>query len=170
MDIKPFIEDSISRNRNRTVELIRGLAQDELSWRPGPQANPVGFVFFHIVRTEDVFFHRSIERLAEVWEKEGWAARMPAPAAGWGTNWTAEQVADFQCPPAETLLAYGEAVRNSGLQVLKGLSVSRFTEPVRPNRPDYTVANALQSIITHEAHHQGQIDYLVGLLKNKFTL
>ena len=80
-------------------------------------------------------------------------------------EWTPEELGRFT-PALPDLLSYMSAVRESVLANLSKLDMGRFGEHPRPDRPDLTVANFLQLVASHEAHHQGAIEYLVGLMKS----
>ena len=45
--------------------------------------------------------------------------------------------------------------------------MTRLPESLRPDRPEFTVAYYLQQAVIHEAQHQGQIEYIVGLMRQE---
>jgi uncharacterized damage-inducible protein DinB len=164
MEFIEYIAEALTRNRAATLNLVKDLTPEQLIWQPSPEANPIGWLLWHIGRAEDFYFHRAITRQGDVWEREGWNAKFNMPARDSG-NWTPETIAAFVPPPLPGLLTYLDAVRSSALSIVKGLDAKRLDEHPRPDRPQTTIATLLQSAITHEAEHRGGIEYVIGLMK-----
>ncbi|MBI4200601.1 MAG: DinB family protein [Chloroflexi bacterium] len=172
MDAQEFVRFAIERTRGATLAMVRDVRQEDLAWRPGPEANPIGFLLFHIFRSEDRLLHRLLGGTDEVWDREGWDRRWrlppPPPDAAelWftGNSWTPAQVAAWKAPAKEELLAYGEQAHRSGLEVLPKLDPAQWHVLVRPER---TRAFYLHLVMHHEAQHQGQIDYVAGILRTR---
>ncbi|MCS7206630.1 MAG: DinB family protein [Dehalococcoidia bacterium] len=175
MDLREFVRASLERTRQRTLQALQGLTPEQWHWRPYPGANSIAFLVFHIFRVEDRYFHRWLSAEGEVWTKEGWERHilLPPHSPGvdpvWttGNSWTAADVEAWVPPPMETLLRYGERVRQSAITVLKGLDFSRLDYAPRADRPQFTLAYYLYQASHHEAEHQGQIDYLKGLFPQR---
>ena len=122
-----FVEMAISQSRNATLALVSGLDRDQLMWRAGPEANTVGFLVWHVFRTEDRYI-RFLTGEEETYTADGWKDRWPLPdtitgdraALTTGNSWTSDEVGAFDIPPIEELLAYGEAVRGRVLELVAG--------------------------------------------------
>ena len=177
MDVRDYVADTIVRTRAGTLGLVQGLTPEQLTWQIAPDANTIGFLLFHTLRVED-YFLRVLGAEQELWRRDGWDRRWtlpdpPADAAGiWftGNGWTPENVASFQQPPLDEMLAYGAAVREAFLDHLRTLDLSRLQEMVWPRRnPTATVAHVLQMVVHHESEHQGHIGLLLGLLRSSKT-
>jgi len=166
MEVKEYIAESLQRNRARTLDIIKDLKPDELTWRPGPEANHIAFLLWHIGRAEDGLFNRSIMGREQVWVKDGWDKRFHLKPEDSGGGWTAQQVAAFAPESLDLVLQYMAAVRKSVLQGLPKLDPSRLGEKPQPDRPDWTIGAMLQILVAHEAHHQGAIEYLKGLKRS----
>ena len=82
MDVTEFVAFCMERNRWNTLQSIEGLSQGDLTWQPHPSANPIGFLLFHIFRTEDRYVHRVLGERDEVWEQDGWDRRWVLPPHG----------------------------------------------------------------------------------------
>jgi len=173
MDLRDLVAEGMDRVRRLTLQTVEGASPEDLAWRPGPEANSVGFLLWHIFRVEDAYFHRWIQPVGEVWEAHGWHRRyrlVEGEEVGpkeTGFGWPPERVARFRPLPLEELLAYGNAVREGAMRVLRTLDLARLGEHPRPDRPDWTVATLLLNAIAHEAHHQGAIAYLLGLRRSR---
>ncbi|MBI4200602.1 MAG: DinB family protein [Chloroflexi bacterium] len=173
MDLREYVAQALERTRQRTLDMVQDLRQEDLAWRPGPEANPVGFLLFHVFRSEDRYFHVWLSPAGEVWSREGWDRRWPMPQPPpdapdqWttGFSWTPQHVGAWAPPPREELLDYGQRVRKSALLVLGRLDLGLLPVPVRPDQPLRTRAYFLYQASHHEAQHQGQIDYISGLRK-----
>ncbi len=175
MDVRDFVIESVERARRTTLEMVQGLTHEQLRWQATPDANPIGFLLFHTFRTEDRYIHRWVQPVGELWERQGWNARweLPSPPSNsdpiWtvGNSWTTEEVVSWTPPPLEDLLAYGEAVRSSTTEIVRNLDTDCLSEAPRSERPQMTIAYYLYQTTHHEAQHQGQIDYILGLMKSK---
>ena len=163
MDLREYIVESLEQVRARTLNVVKELTPEELAWRPGPEANHVGFLLWHIARAEDALYHRFVAGAEQVWTAREWNRRFGLKPEDTGGGWTPQQVAGWTPPPLRDLLQYMGEVRESVLAGLRQLDVSQLEEKPWPDRPDQTVANILQLLVIHEAHHQGAIEYLVGL-------
>jgi hypothetical protein len=171
MDLREFILHSMERSRQLTLNMVKELTPEQLGWHSGPEANSVGFLLFHVFRVEDWYFHTMLSTAGQVWERAGWSRRwhLPIPAGdrrNTGNSWTAQEVAAWQPPPLSELLDYGQAVRSGAVQALRALDLARLEEVVRPDTPLWTVAFVLHQASHHESHHNGQIDYVLGLRKS----
>lgn len=165
MELREYIAESLEQVRARTLDLVKELTPDELVWRPGPEANHTAFLLWHTARSEDALFNRFIAGCEQVWTARGWHRRFGLKPDDTGNGWTAQQVARWTPPSLQDLLRYMGEVRESVLAGLKDLDLGRLGEKPWPARPDRTVANILQLLASHEAHHQGAIEYLVGLMR-----
>lgn len=166
MELKKYIAESLNETRARTLRVVKDLTPEELAWRPGHEANPIGFLLWHIARAEDGIYNRWIASREQVWTTHGWDKRFALKPEDSGNGWTAQQVADFVSPPLDDLLRYMAEVQESVLEHLPQLDLGRLGEKPNPDRPDWTISNMLQLLVIHEAHHQGAIEYLVGLQRS----
>lgn len=163
MELKDYIAESLERVRAATLNIVKDLTPEELVWRPGPDANHIGFLLWHVARWDDYPFHPYVVHREQVWIARGWYQRFGLKPEDTGTGWTAQQVAEWTPPPLQELLQYMNDAREALLVGLKELDMSRLGERPRPDRPEQTIANILQGRVMHEATHQGAIEYVVGL-------
>ena len=163
MELRNYISESLEQMRGRTLASVKDLTPEDLTWRPGPEANHVAFLLWHVARSEDALFNVWIMGGKQVWTTQGWHSRFGLKPEDSGRDWTPQQIGAWSPPALSELLQYMSEVRESVLTGLNKLDLGRLGEKPRPDRPDMTMANILQLIVTHEAHHQGAIDYLIGL-------
>jgi hypothetical protein len=180
MEMKEFIQnglENIKRVFDRTLDV---LTPTELKWQPRPDANSIGLILFHSIRTEDSSIHR-LQGKPQLWESEKWYQKFNKAIDDGGAHYTAEQVAAFVVPDLKELLAYAEAVRKNTLQYLKGLKPADFDKKVnlpppparmtipagRPAPPwppfNPIVGSMLLMLMTHLSEHAGEISYIRGL-------
>ena len=170
MNAVEFVAMAVNQTRSATLATVSDLDREQLTWRAGAEANPVGFLVWHVFRTEDRYV-RLLSGQEETYQTDGWKDAWPLPATiigdraamTTGNSWTSEEVGAFDAPPIDQLLAYGETVRNRALTLLRGLDPATLDQVPNPERPEWTTATYLRSMITHEFGHQQQMDYILGL-------
>jgi len=80
MELKIFIERALDGLQQHYYSALKGLTALELSWQPGPNANSVGFIFWHVTRVEDRLVVHFAQGKPEVWLRDGWHQRWGIPA------------------------------------------------------------------------------------------
>ncbi len=170
MNLLQFVEMAITQTRTATLTTVKELTREQLAYRAGSKANPVGFLIWHVFRTEDRYV-RTLTGQEESYQTDGWSNKwtLPATITGdrlamtTGNSWTPEEVGIFQVPPLAELLSYGEAVRERTLVMVRNMDTNKLEEVPNSDRPDWTSDTYLRSVLTHEFGHQQQIDYILGL-------
>ena len=163
MNLHEFIEQAFDREAKYLSEAVAGLTPEDLAWRPGPEANPMGWTLWHMYRVEDMWFQFFIQRQPEIWERDGWNQQFDLPTRDNGFGHTPEQVGGFPALDLELLNRYGEAVRATTLEYLRGLSPADFDRVPREQRPELSVGAIFRQVIGELYQHTGQIAYLKGL-------
>ena len=121
MALKEFIRRCLDQNYQSLLRSVEGLTPEELSWRPDPQCNSIGFLVWHSGRAQDFLVQTVIKGVPQISE-EGWADRFnrsPASPRDAGFGLTAEQLEAFQVPSVSVLLGYVEATRAKALEHLE---------------------------------------------------
>ncbi len=180
MEMKEFIQNGLENVKRGFDRTLDGLTPAELKWQPRPDANSIGLILFHSIRTEDSSIHM-LQGKPQLWESERWYQKFHKVINDGGAHYTAEQVAAFVVPDLKELLAYAEAVRKDTLEYLKGLKPEDFDKKVNmpptparmaipvgrpaPPRPPFNpiVGSRLLMLITHLSQHVGEISYIRGL-------
>ena len=126
MTLNEFIESTLEMEQNLLVEAVEDLTPEELTWQPGPDTNPMGWMLWHTIRVEDMWVQFFIQGQIEIWEREGWHEKFGLPTRDNGFGHTPEQVAAFPALDLGELLQYGQAVRAATLEHLRGLSTGDF--------------------------------------------
>ena len=165
MELNEFIADALEKEQELLAEALDGLTPEELTWRAGPEANPVGWILWHMLRVEDMWFQFFIQRKLEIWERDGWNEKFGLPTRDNGFGHTQEQVAQFPALDLAELLRYGAAVRAGTLEYLQDLTADDYAVVPREQRPEMSVGAICRQIVGELYQHQGHIAYLRGLLR-----
>ena len=166
MTLNEFIEDAFNVEHEFLMEALQDLTPEELRWRPGPEANPIGWMLWHMIRVEDMWFQFFIQRKLEIWERDGWHEKFGLPTRDNGFGHTPEQVGQFPDLDLAELLRYGEAVRAGTFEYLRGLTPEDFEVVPREQRPEMSVGAIFRQVVGEVYQHQGHISYLKGLLRD----
>ncbi|MDE2780441.1 MAG: DinB family protein [Chloroflexota bacterium] len=170
MNLNEFIESALNMEQRLLVEAVEDLTPEELTWQPGADANPMGWMLWHTIRVEDMWIQFFIQRQVEIWERDGWHEKFGLPTRDNGFGHTPEQVAGFPALDMQELLRYGEAVRAGTLEHLRGLSPEDFDHVPREQRPNLSVGGVYRQLLGEFFQHQGQIAYLKGLKRGSGAL
>ncbi|GAB3583427.1 DinB family protein [Calidifontibacter terrae] len=65
--------DGFQRSRDNVHRILEGLRAEQLLWRPGPKANPIGWLIWHLSRQQDAQTAALVDR-QQVWNAQGFAA------------------------------------------------------------------------------------------------
>ena len=165
MTLNEFIEDAFNIEHEYLMDALDGLTSDEIIWKPGPGANSIGWILWHMIRVEDMWFQFFIQHQPEIWEKDNWNEKFGLPTRDNGFGHTPEQVNNFPIYDLTEMLAYGSAVRTATLSYLKSMTAEQLDVVPREARPEMSVGRIFRQVIGEIYQHQGHIAYLKGLLK-----
>ena len=165
MTLNEFIEDAFNIEHEYLMDALDGLTSDEIIWKPGPGANSIGWILWHMIRVEDMWFQFFIQRQPEIWEKDNWNEKFGLPTRDNGFGHTPEQVNNFPIYDLTEMLAYGSAVRTATLSYLKSMTAEQLDVVPREARPEMSVGRIFRQVIGEIYQHQGHIAYLKGLLR-----
>lgn len=174
MLLRDFIEETLEDYNVRVSAAIEPLSQQEMLWRPGPEANCVAFIYWHVARVEDGWTNSFCKGESGVWLRDRWYERLGMPEQDSGFGYAAEQLAAFPEMPKDLLQAYFASVRSETLAFLGGLSEGDFDHvPNRTPFPEapgtvsrfrsFSIARMYRQLIGEEDQHLGQISYVRGL-------
>ncbi|HJN88462.1 MAG: DinB family protein [Dehalococcoidia bacterium] len=166
MTLNEFIEESLGKEHEFLMEAIQDLTPEELAWQAGPEANPIGWILWHMIRVEDMWMQFFIQERPEIWERDGWHLKFGLPTRDVGFGHTPEQVAQFPLLDLPDLNEYGEAVRGGTLEYLGSLGPEDYGRVPRERRPEMSVGAVFRQVVGELFQHQGHISYLKGLLRS----
>ena len=162
-DLLRYAFDQVDETLRRTLD---GLDPDDLSRRPGPDANTIGWLAWHLVRVQD----DHVAELAghdQVWTGEKWAERfgLPFDPSETGYGFDAEQVGAVRVSSVDLLVGYASAVHARTARYLEGLSDEDLDRVIDESYdPPVTVGVRLVSVLSDDLQHLGQAAYARGLL------
>jgi hypothetical protein len=170
MDSKDVIADGLSRIHRSLHLTLEGMPTEHLIFRPGDQANTIGWLAWHLTRVQD---HHLSDMAAcqQAWIADRWHEKFgkPADPLETGQRYTPEQVAEIRPASAQLLLDYHDAVYQRSLAYVNTLAPADFDREL--DEPQYsplpTVGVRLVSVLGDNLQHAGQAAYLKGLIENR---
>ncbi len=158
-----FIQIAVADLHGAMIGDVKVLTQEHLAWKPAPTANPIGFLFWHYIRTEDNMF-QSFRGKPSIWESEQWYEKLGMDATPQGTGFQEPAVEKVAALPLSELMAYAERVTISTEEYLKSLDDAGLDHILDPERPRRTIGMIVRNfILAHGWWHLGEIKYIKGM-------
>jgi hypothetical protein len=160
-----LLTDAFERIADGVPGVVEGLDEDQLTWRPGPDANHIAWLVWHLTRIQDDHV-ADVAGLEQVWTAQGFYDRfgLPFEPGDTGYGHTSEQVAQVRAP-AELLTAYLTAVHEQTTAYLAGVTADDLDRVVDTRwDPPVTLGVRLVSVADDDSQHLGQAAYVRGLL------
>lgn len=161
---RAILRDNFERIRELVVEITTGLTAEMSDYRPGPQANSIAWLLWHLTRVQDDHVS-DVADVEQAWTSRGWRERfaLPFPPADIGYGHDSAQVGDVHAD-AHLLADYHGDVHLATLEYLDELTPGEFDRIVdRRWDPPVTVSVRLVSVIGDCLQHLGQAAYVRGL-------
>jgi hypothetical protein len=160
--------DGLGRVRDTVHEVVEGLGEDELAYRPDADANPIVWLVWHLTRVQDDHI-AEVAGGEQVWTAGGWVERFrlpyDVPATGFGQS--SDEVGQLRAT-AEMLTGYHDSVHNASTDYLRGLTDDDYERVVDERwDPPVTLAVRLLSVLDDAIQHAGQAAYVRGLLERR---
>ena len=164
-----ILRDAYDRIPHELSGLLAGLDARTLLWRPDRDANPIGWLAWHLTRVQDDHV-AGVGRVEQVWTRDGFGDRFGLPyeveAIGYGQ--TSAEVGAFRVTDVDLMLDYHREVHEMTMRVLDRLDATApdegYARVIDANwDPPVTAAVRLVSVIGDAQAHLGQIGYLRGL-------
>jgi hypothetical protein len=161
--------DAFDRVHEDLPGLLDGLSEDDLRWRPDAEANPIGWLVWHLTRVQDDHL-AGVTGADQAWTSQGYADRfaLPYPREAHGYGQSAEDVGAFRAAVAD-LLDYHASVHELTRSVLSSVDEADDWDRVVDERwdPPVTVAVRVVSVVNDVLQHLGQAAYVRGLLERR---
>ena len=158
-----FVRTIIGEMHGAMVADVKDLTPEHLAWKPAPGANPIGFLFWHYVRTEDNLIH-SLMGKPSVWQAEKWHEKLGMDAQAQGTGFQEPDVDRAAALPLSEMMAYAERVFADTTEFLNSLDDAGLDRAPNPERPRGTVSMMLRNfIVAHGWWHLGEMKYVKGM-------
>ena len=141
--------------------------------RPAPGANPVSFIYFHVLRHWDrdinIYIRRQ-EPEADAWHRNGLSEALDyeplgigAYGIGVGYGYSAAEVEDVPAD-ANGLRRYHDVLEQETKQLLAEIDPTTFDDPMELDGRKYSGGQRLRHLVAHTYLHLGDIEYAKGLL------
>ena len=166
MKTAELLADAFGRISDVVHHSAAGLTADQLAFRPGPDANSIGWLLWHLTRVQDDHVSE-VAGTEQVWTADGWAERFALPfgdeATGWGQS--SEEVGAVRVASADLLTGYHDAVHARTLAFLATVTDAGLDTIVDERwDPPVSLGVRLVSVISDDLQHAGQAAYLRGLV------
>ena len=152
----------------KTLEkALAGLSKDELNYQPNRDCNTIGWIAWHLARTQDRFI-ANLNNNKQVWTDAEWYKKFnrSADANDTGFGHTSVEVSEFKSPDVSVLLGYYQAVLEKTTLYLSGLNSNDLNQ--KTVHPKFTTLGVwLGALLSDNIQHAGQIAYIRGLIKGK---
>ena len=157
------VEDALGRVDQTLRSALDGLGPEVLARRPGPDANPVGWLAWHLTRVLDHHL-ADLADSPQVWDE--WRERFGLPygpdATGYGQS--SQEVGAFTAD-ADLLGGYWSATWRRTREILADLAGDDPERVVDDSwDPPVTLSVRLVSVVNDTTQHVGQVGYARGLV------
>ncbi len=168
METSDILSDAYGRIHELVHRITDGLDEEALAYRPDADANPIGWLIWHLTRVQDDHVSE-IAGHEQAWVADGWAQRfrMEPDPANTGYGHTSEQVSAIR-PDAQLLRDYHDAVHERTVAYLATIDPDELDRIIDYGwDPPVSVGVRLVSVIGDDLQHAGQAAYVKGLLERR---
>lgn len=160
--------DAFGRVHDEIPQILDATAPGDLIWRPDADANPIGWLIWHLARVQDDHLAKLSTACGypreQVWP--AWSERfgLPYDLSDIGYGHTSEQVGAFRVEDPDLLTGYHGEVHELTVDVLRRLSEADYDTIVDDSwDPPVTAASRLVSVLGDITAHTGHAAYVKGL-------
>ncbi|MBM7493570.1 putative damage-inducible protein DinB [Micromonospora luteifusca] len=167
MDVGDLLTETYDRLPDLVRAAVDGLTPEQLRQAPGPGANSIGWLVWHLTRVQDDHVADLLDT-EQLWVSGDWAGRfgLTADPDDTGFGHSAAQVRAVQPESAQALIDYYEAVASrtgSFLARLRPADLDRVVDEAWD--PPVTLGVRLVSVAEDDLQHVGQAAYVRGLIE-----
>ena len=113
--------------------LIEHLSEQQMRGRPHEAVNSIAWLVWHVARAEDIALNRLATDGSQVFDDEGWTARLRVPERHFGVDMSKAEVSALsEQVDLASLRAYWDAVRKRTIQVIDTLDSATLSLVVSP--------------------------------------
>ncbi len=158
-----LLTDAFGRIKEVVHSAVEGLTEDQLIHRPGPEANSIAWLVWHLTRIQDDHV-ADVAGTEQTWP--AWADRfgLPFDPRDTGYGHDAAAVGAVRVP-AELLLGYHDATCERTVEYVSGVTDDDLQRIVDERwDPPVTLGVRLVSVVSDDLQHAGQAAFVRGLL------
>ncbi|GEC06149.1 hypothetical protein SSP24_38040 [Streptomyces spinoverrucosus] len=167
MHAKDILTDGYSRIQEEVHAAVEGLTGDDVNARPGPAANSIAWLIWHLTRVQDDHI-ADASGLDQVWLTQDWEKRfgLGLPRLDTGYGHSSAKVAKVRVDSPDLLTGYYDAVHEQTLGFVRGLTAKDLEEIIDDRwDPPVSLGVRLVSVLSDDLQHVGQAAYVRGLLQ-----
>jgi hypothetical protein len=169
MRINELLIDGFSRVQGSVHGAVAGLTPDQLADRLDGETNSIAWLIWHLTRVQDDHI-ADVVGTPQLWLDAGWEKRfglaLPPTATGYGHS--SAEVAAVQVADGPLLTGYYDAVHESTVAYLDGLSESDLDRVVDTRwDPPVTLGVRLISVLDDDLEHVGQAALVRGIIERR---
>jgi hypothetical protein len=168
MDVSELLTDALDRVREQVPQVLRGLDDEALAWRPEPSSNSIAWLVWHLTRIQDDHV-AGVAGEEQAWTSAGWYDRfgLPFPPEEHGFGHSPEEVGQVRA--SEQLLAgYHADVAARSAAYVGSLTPADLDRVVDTRwDPPVTLGIRLVSVVGEVHAHTGQAAYVRGLWERR---
>ncbi|HEX3796741.1 MAG TPA: DUF664 domain-containing protein [Acidimicrobiales bacterium] len=161
-----LLTDAFERVQEAVHAVVGGLTEAQLTFRPGPEANSIAWLVWHLTRIQDDHI-AEVAGTEQLWMSAGWYDRfgLPFDASATGYGHSPDEVAAVAVQTPALLSGYHDDVAAHTLSYVGGLAPSDLTRVVDDSwDPPVTLGTRLVSVLSDDLQHVGQAAYVHGLI------
>ena len=163
-----LLVDAFGRIRETVSDTVYGLNPAQLAYRITPDANPVGWLVWHLTRVQDDHLAGAFGA-QQVWSAGDRAVRFIIPDRSMDTGYghTSQQVTAITAAvsSAELLADYHEATYEQTVKLVSAITDADLDRVVDTSwHPPVTLGVRLVSVVNDDMQHAGQAAFLRGIL------
>lgn len=160
MTILDYIQHQIRMTHWGGAGAFQDLTNAQFNWTPPGRANSIAVTLLHAYGIEDAFIQGKLLNQPQIWDSEGWAAKVGvAEIPDLGNGWAGMRVVTLA---KELVIAYGQAVQAATERYLATLTLEELDKPVQMGPRTGTAAELLSILVIHNTSHSGEIAALKG--------
>ncbi|MFI5612954.1 DUF664 domain-containing protein [Amycolatopsis sp. NPDC051903] len=166
MNVADLLVDGFGRIQEVVHQSVDGLTGDQLTARPGPDANSIAWLVWHLTRVQDDHV-ADVAGTEQIWTAHDWHRRFGLPFAPADTGYahSSADVAAVQVDDPKLLTGYYDAVHEHTVAWVGDLGGSALDRVVDEGwDPPVTLGVRLISVLSDDLQHAGQAAYVRGLL------
>ena len=110
MDIKPVLLKSLDESQEYLTKALKELTEEDIAWTPKVESNSIIFIFWHLIRVEDIWINRILLNSKEIYESEGWQELLGTPIKESGFQYDVEKLRSWPMPNMDILQRYTAAI------------------------------------------------------------
>ncbi len=166
MEVGEVLANLVRQNGEMIETALEGLTEEELYKQPNDQCNSIGWLLWHLARSEDDLVSLMNEA-PEIWTEQGINERFGMGAEETGEGDGHEKISAFRAPSTDDLKSYWRASEAKAISYLDSLRPADMDRemPAMVGEGTTNLSTYAEDTVNEALVHGGQIAYVRGMLK-----